>query len=845
MLKKVSKLCVPGLWIVFTVVLVYGFSELLPDTPADVTGANKFIHLLERLPTLWEFYALISVSIVVWIYRRRSLRESLQKELDGKLEDRSNRDVDNLGWWVATGLRKRSLEYRARADVILVSLFALLFAGIYLVIFVLGLQPNIDKRLIDEHERQQSYRDKFGPILDSMIEGRHWVKIDRPFEKHQPRRSNIEAVAISRPFVIVNGSDRWKKSDLALGFKPGENIYTALFAENLSLYFGRQGSVSIHPDRVPKWNRTSLEVEKRERIIEAAVSPTGKAVLLASDDGRIFLNDGKSWFKKRVDLGTREDVSVVNLHDDGRIVIAGDEGSIFFAKNIEEDWDRPHFVLARGDVITAVARGSDDTHYVIASKAGRVFETTGKDEGVEVTLPLGRNEYITQGAFSRDGLTGVLASNRGSFFIRTTSKKGWEKREHGERIASVAVSDNGSRIMVVGIRGSMFVTMFEKGKTKEVGDKLETKPRESARYVGPNANGMFGAVAGDEGSVFITEDGAKTWSTPRGFVLRRGQRIVTAKRDEKTKQITFGGIENTVFLTLDGGSTGKRIPVGLDHREDVAAVVFNARQEIGLLAGDEGSAFLTTDKGENWAPLRLPPPTVEGFVGAAVNGDGSSGVLLSERGRIFLTRDTGETWKRTSGLPRFDRRFRGFPIRNRLYHSEIGYVTMTPEGNFLLRRYPELEGWRRWSRAQLLKQMNQDKHLVDSRVFRELAILGIDDMRSQRREVEAQIEDPEKTDGWPFGELFSHTTTIRVVALTFLLFLAQILVRLNRYCVRLASFCDSRADAVLLAGSLAENRSQNFDDLVRAMAPDTYDFKPLSWSLLSSLRRSARSDVLA
>ena len=67
---------------------------------------------------------------------------------------------------------------------------------------------------------------------------------------------------------------------------------------------------------------------------------------------------------------------------------------------------------------------------------------------------------------------------------------------------------------------------------------------------------------------------------------------------------------------------------------------------------------------------------------------------------------------------------------------------------------------------------------------------------------------------------------MRIVTLIILFFLVQILVRLHQYGLRLATFWDSRADALLLKQSFADHKAAAFDDLVAALAPDAYDFKP-------------------
>ena len=80
---------------------------------------------------------------------------------------------------------------------------------------------------------------------------------------------------------------------------------------------------------------------------------------------------------------------------------------------------------------------------------------------------------------------------------------------------------------------------------------------------------------------------------------------------------------------------------------------------------------------------------------------------------------------------------------------------------------------------------------------------------------------------FPIDEL----TLMRIATMTILFFLVQLLVRLYQYNLRLASFLDSRADAVLLARTFASGKRIPFDDLVRSMAPDDYDFKPQPRSL--------------
>ena len=80
-------------------------------------------------------------------------------------------------------------------------------------------------------------------------------------------------------------------------------------------------------------------------------------------------------------------------------------------------------------------------------------------------------------------------------------------------------------------------------------------------------------------------------------------------------------------------------------------------------------------------------------------------------------------------------------------------------------------------------------------------------------------------------KLVDDLTTMRIVTLTVLFFLVHLLVRLYQYSIRMSGFWESRGDAILLAQSFANGEHIGFDDLVRALAPDTYDFKPTPRSL--------------
>lgn len=131
--------------------------------------------------------------------------------------------------------------------------------------------------------------------------------------------------------------------------------------------------------------------------------------------------------------------------------------------------------------------------------------------------------------------------------------------------------------------------------------------------------------------------------------------------------------------------------------------------------------------------------------------------------------------------------------------------------------------------------MQDDDILSNSNFFKEFSAFVLDVST-----LGSDTEDrgyPEADSGdRSYLDVFDNITVTRFVIVTVLFFLVQILVRLYQYSLRLASFWESRGDAALMARSFTKTKTERFDDLVRALAPDSYDFKPSPRSPLDWLR---------
>ena len=101
-----------------------------------------------------------------------------------------------------------------------------------------------------------------------------------------------------------------------------------------------------------------------------------------------------------------------------------------------------------------------------------------------------------------------------------------------------------------------------------------------------------------------------------------------------------------------------------------------------------------------------------------------------------------------------------------------------------------------------------------------------------------------RQDATAFDRVFGQTgkdevVWMRIFTTIVLLFLTRILIQVYRYNMRLAAYWESRADAMLLFSTFAQEGVWGFDDLVNVLSPDHYDFKPAPAVNLDVLKKSS------
>jgi len=523
-----------------------------------------------------------------------------------------------------------------------------------------------------------------------------------------------------------------------------------------------------------------------------SLSLDGSTGLVGDSAGRVFVtrNLGNEWLSVEPGLGLSERVVYAAWSTNGDVgLLVGDQGSVLTSGDRGSSWTLRE-VLGLG-APSASALSGDGSTGVVGDSAGRVFVTRNLgNEWLSVEPGLGASEGVVYAAWSTNGDVGLLVGDEGSVLTSGDRGSSWTLREVlglGAPSAS-ALSGDGSTGLVGDSAGRVFVTRDFGNEWLSVEPELGASER--VVYAAWSTDGDVGLILGGEGSLLIAEGEPVEWRTAQAKlppIATGGDGKIALARDS----------DDGVFISSDGGRDWRPLRFRLPGRLTGAAI--DESGTVALVTNSVGAGYVSWNAGENWLPIGAP----EGALDLS---------FLKSPDRIVATARTLS--------------FRGFLPR-------------ASENHFVLQRHAGLDGWEMKSSNSVLRAMIQSPTLNDSDVHLSMRqfLQEYDDRASSVGSTEGSSR-PSDRDEERVGldGVFSDLRIIQTATLAILFFLVQTLSRLHRYSLRLAAFWESRSDSVLLAQGRSEMK---FDDLVRALAPDTYDFKPSPQSPLRWPRRGS------
>ncbi len=611
------------------------------------------------------------------------------------------------------------------------------------------------------------------------------------------------------------------------------------------------------------------EVRGRDRVlIEKAALREREAILRERYEHTLrLMSRGGYWLEmdaKGLELAEGETIRTASFAPDGRRGIAGGTASsAFLTKDGGRTWSRPAGLTLKRPEQEYVAMvnfgvNDDSESMLVVGDEGSVFVT--RDEGETWTpldgLELAEGEMITTVSFASDGRRGIAGSTASSVFFTKDGGRTWSRltnltlKESGrEYVAMVefGVNDDSETMLVVGDEGSVFVTRDE-GETWTLPGGLELTEDETIRTVSFAPDGRRGIAGGTASSAFLTKDGGRTWSRPAGLTLKRPEQeyvaMVNFGVNDDSESMLVVGDEGSVFVTRDEGETWTPLDgLELAERETIRTVSFAPDGRRGIAGSTASSVFFTKDGGRTWSrltnlTLKRSEREYVAMVEFGVNDDSKTMLVVGDEGSVFVTRDKGETWLLTEGLDSVTKELvavqamHEIPTKERPVDQQNGdgrpseekdgsqysFLMMADDGAYVLKPHPI----RPEQSLSLIQSSVEKDDVLRRSVFGKNILADLQELPDLGSNREEGGEKERFIDALAFYDL----TLMRIASMTILFFLVQLLVRLYQYNLRLASFLDSRADAVLLARTFTSGKSIPFDDLVRSMAPDDYDFKP-------------------
>ena len=161
------------LFVLVSFLIILDLQELPSDGLLE-QPARTVLKSLQGLPTnYWLYFSIIEL-MVVYLGWHWHLHIRLLKEIDNQENPtpnpEGNKNLTHRDWWVIRKLRERALGLRMRADTMLASVIALLFGGVYLLLFVVPRIAESDRSLIEQTE-QAAFQERFGATLQLIREG--------------------------------------------------------------------------------------------------------------------------------------------------------------------------------------------------------------------------------------------------------------------------------------------------------------------------------------------------------------------------------------------------------------------------------------------------------------------------------------------------------------------------------------------------------------------------------------------------------------------------------------------------------------------------------------------------
>lgn len=630
-------------------------------------------------------------------------------------------------------------------------------------------------------------------------------------------------------------------------------------------------------------SREALGLWDDEWVIYAVIKE-GVPRLIVGDEGSIMTRNEGEWSAAfRVTTG----ITVVEFHEDCEQGLVGTrDGALHWTSDGGRTWhtEKEALRLDPGEWVHRAVVDGDGPRLIVGSdRSERV-----RIENEWVDLNSGEFEFVRVVAFDEDGRFGVIGTRDGALHWTEDGGESWNHSwtgheiglKPGEWVDEAVVTRDGVEL-VVGNKGAVILRTEKDGWISANIWNVVT----SAKFRGDSQ--QHGLMETEDGARYVTTDGGMTWArilrngvgetaadwtegpkavnriedfrTDRDGIAVRTQGgwnypewavVTAAHRDGNSGLIATS--DGGVHLTVDDGNTwieNVGDELGLGAAEWVVGAVMTGNRQWAIV-GDQGAVRVG---GEEWVRPPLPRSGADRVLYSGTSWDVLVGVVdvvdyyRVGESELILTDGLAWFWDYRAEKKKWGRLDAEFPDGERAvaiaFHEEdpvvvgergtvlFGKARHDASGEFpegvalgsVVIHHHDAETMIvrvRDDRADMFYYLG--KHEVDN--VRDLVDSLPEESRlGQRMKVALGVERNEFSHLERFG--IDETFWMRFAVMAATVYLAQLLVRLYQYSIRLAAFWDSRADAILLGPNFSDSKP-SFDSLMAAMGAELFEFRP-------------------
>ncbi|MEE9333179.1 MAG: protein kinase [Granulosicoccaceae bacterium] len=318
-------------------------------------------------------------------------------------------------------------------------------------------------------------------------------------------------------------------------------------------------------------------------IWSIAISPDGKSVATAAEDGAVRLFDVDDFSKTKLLTDDARDVLTVNFSPDGSVLLAGNGRGEIYSWNMSDTETINDFFMAHESDVWEIVFYPDSSRFVTASSDGRVriWDVRSNAFIVEPFADVAANIRGIQ--VTADGLLIAGDENGGLLFwdIATEQLLGASVARHDAQITDVAAQLSGSLLASIG--GDQVLRTWLKSEEK------------SFLSLSVHGSGAYGLAMSDSRNLIATGDGAGRVRISDGLdgqvigvpLTLSEERVWAVAFDGTGKLIAAADQNGTLAVwDVDSGRRLARIPNA--HIGSISTLVFHPSMNLLFSAGSDG-----------------------------------------------------------------------------------------------------------------------------------------------------------------------------------------------------------------------------------------------------------------